>query len=87
MMESLRKWVQTLALLMLGMGVLMMGARGMLPAAQAQQGVPATCEVVQLGLTDTLTAEVYSRWANGQLQQGRSKFMALPGVFPVVCAW
>jgi len=87
-MESLRKWVQTMALLMLGAGALLIGAQGLLPAAQAQ-GVrlPATCQVVQLALTDVDTAQRYTGWVNGQLNQGRSNFMALPGVYPVVCAW
>ena len=86
-MESLRKWVQTLALLMLGAGVLLIGAGGMLPDAIAQSAVSARCEVVPLALTDQDTAVGYTRWVNGQLNQGRTNFMALPGAFPVVCAW
>lgn len=86
-MESLRKWVQTIALLMLGAGVLLIGARGMLPDALAQEAVSARCEVVPLGLTDKDTAVGYTQWTNAQLRQGRSSFMALPGPFPVVCAW
>lgn len=88
----MREWLKVGAMLMLGAGVLLLGIRGMLPDAQAQaqqDDVPVSgrCEVVQLALTDQLTAERYTAWMNGQIDQGRRSFMALPGPYPVVCAW
>lgn len=86
MLENLRKWIQTLALLCLGVGVLSMGMQGWVSDARAQVG-GGVCEVVPLGQTDVQTASLYTQWLNGKLAQGNDQFMALPGVFPVVCAW
>ena len=84
--------LKVVGLLLLGAGVFLMGVQGFLPAARAQQDgdgprVAGRCEVVQLALTDVDTATRYTQWVNGQLDQGRTHFMALPGVYPVVCAW
>ena len=44
-METFRKWTMTLAVLALGVGVLLMGLRGWMPQAQAQEGASAPAGV------------------------------------------
>lgn len=77
-MESARRWITTLSLAALAVGVLLLGLRGGMPEARAESpALPPECKVPQ-GVGGL------EKWMGEQVAAGRQRFFADEAI---VCAW